>query len=104
MSSDYSGKAELERMRLASGCTQLGDELGTALKSEILRLAGGQCMQRTREATQKLELECLRVAADCMQLVGDVRNPILQRKFLGLARQLTAIAEAAPPRFVKTAT
>jgi hypothetical protein len=36
------------------------------------------------------------MAADCMQLVGDVQNPDLQRQLLALARRLTAVAEAAP--------
>jgi hypothetical protein len=30
-------------------------------------------------------LECLRLAADCMQLVGDVHNPALQRHLLRMA-------------------
>ena len=42
------------------------------------------------------ELECVRLAADCMQLVGDVRSPTLQRHFLGMARFWTARAERGP--------
>jgi hypothetical protein len=34
------------------------------------------------------------MAADCMQLVGDIQNPDLQRHFLELARLLTAAAES----------
>jgi hypothetical protein len=83
-------------MRLASGCIQLGDELGTGLESEILRLAADHSAQQWPEARRKLELECLRMAADCMELVGAVQNFKLQRHFLTLARQLTAAAEAAP--------
>jgi hypothetical protein len=97
VNSDHSRKFELECMRLASGCIQLGDELGTELESEILRLAGDHSAQQWPEARRKLELECLRMAADCMQLVGAVQNFKLQRHFLKLATQLTAVAEAAPP-------
>jgi hypothetical protein len=72
--------------------------LGAALKSEILRLAGGS--PTDREAGRKHELACLRMAADCMQLVGDIKTPDLQRHFLELARLLTAAAEsAAVPAF-----
>lgn len=85
----------------ASGCVQLGEELRPALKSEILRLAGGT--QRAPEERRKLELECLRMAADCMELVGDIQNFNLQKYFLGLARQLTAVAEAALPAACQTA-
>jgi hypothetical protein len=69
-------------MRLASGCIQLGDELGTELESEILRLAGEHSTQQWPEARRKLELECLRMAADCMQLVGAVQSFKLQQRFL----------------------
>ena len=102
MNSDHWRKLELECMRLASGCIQLGDELGTELKSEILRLAGEHSTQQWPEGRRKLELECLRMAADCMQLVGAVQNFKLQRHFLTLARQLTAVAEAAPPPIGQT--
>lgn len=97
MNSDHSRKFELECIRLASGCIQLGDELGTELQSEILRLAGEHSTQQWPEARRKLELECLRMAADCMQVVGAVQNYKLQRHFLKLATQLTAVAEAALP-------
>jgi hypothetical protein len=97
VNSDHSRKFELECMRLASGCIQLGDGLGTELESEILRLAGEHSTQQWPEARRRLELECLRMAADCMQLVGTIQNFKLQRHFLKLARQLTAVAEAAPP-------
>jgi hypothetical protein len=94
--SDHSRKLELECMRLASGCIQLGNGLGPALELEIALLAGWQSSQPGPEARRKLELACLRMAADCMQLVGDLQNFNLQRRFLELARQLTAIAEAVP--------
>ena len=96
MNSDPSRKLDLECAGLASGCVDLGGELGAALESEILRLSGGQSPQQAPEARRKLELECLRMAADCMQLAGDVQNFNLQKHFVGLARQLTAVAEAAP--------
>lgn len=93
LDSDHSRELELENMRLASGCMQMGNsDIGAALKSEIQRLAGGQ--PADRESARKHELACLRMAADCMQLVGEVLNPHLQRHFLELARQLTAAAES----------
>ena len=63
----------------------------------VSQVAGEHSAQQWPEARRKLELECLRMAADCMQLVGTVQNFKLQRHFLKLARQLTAVAEAAPP-------
>jgi hypothetical protein len=80
-------------MRLTSGCMQMArGDLGAALKSEIPRLAGGSSTDR--EAARKHELACLRMAADCMQLVGDIKTLDLQRHFLELARLLTAAAES----------
>ena len=82
-----------ENTRVASGCMQmaLGD-LGAALKSEIQRLAGGHPAHR--QFARKHELACLRMASDCMQLVGEIQDIELQQRFLELARQL---AEAAEP-------
>ena len=48
-----------------------------------------------RESARKHELACLRMASDCMQLVGKIQDGNLQRRFLELARQLTAAAEPA---------
>jgi hypothetical protein len=94
LDSDHSRELELESVRLASGCMQIGhSNLGAALKAEIRRLAGGTSTDQ--EAARKHELACLRMAADCMQLVGDIRTPDLQRHFLELARLLTAAAETA---------
>ena len=45
---------------------------------------------------RKHALECVRLAADCMQLVGDVRSPTWQRHFLEMARIWTARAERGP--------
>jgi hypothetical protein len=45
---------------------------------------------------RKYELECMRLAAECMQLVGDVRSPTLQRHFLKMASVWTAEAEHGP--------
>jgi hypothetical protein len=93
LDSDHSRELELENIRLTSGCMRMGHgDLGAALKSEIRRLAGGSSTDR--EAGQKHELACLRMAADCMQLVGQIRTPDLQRHFLELARLLTAAAES----------
>ena len=93
LDSDHSRELELENMRLTSGCMQMGrSDLGAALKSEIQRLAGGS--PNDQKDGRKHELACLRMAADCMQLVGDIRTPDLQRHFLELARLLTAAAES----------
>jgi hypothetical protein len=93
LDSDHLRELELESVRLTSGCMQMGrSDLGAALKSEIRRLAGGSSTDR--EAGRKHELACLRMAADCMQLVGDIRTPDLQRHFLELASLLTAAAES----------
>ena len=91
---DHSRELELENIRLTSGCMRIGyGDLGAALKSEIRRLASGSSTDQ--ESARKHELACLRMAADCMQLVGEVLNPHLQRHFLELARLLTAAAESA---------
>jgi hypothetical protein len=93
LDSDHLQGLELEDMRLTSGCMRMGHgDLGAALKSEIQRLAGGQ--PADQESARKHELACLRMAADCMQLVGDIKTPDLQRHFLELARLLTAAAES----------
>ena len=91
---DSDHELELENMRLASGCMQIGHSgLGAALKSEIQRLAGGE--PADQESARKHELACLRMAADCMHLVGDIKTPDLQRHFLEMARLLTAAVEQA---------
>ena len=94
LDTDHSQELELESVRLTSGCMQMArGDLGAALKSEIRRLAGGSSTDQ--EAGRKHELACLRMAADCMQLVGDIKTPDLQRHFLELATLLTAAAEPA---------
>jgi hypothetical protein len=45
---------------------------------------------------RKHELECMRLAADCMQLVGDVHNPALQSLFLRMARAWSNLADQGP--------
>ena len=92
--SDHLRDLDPEDIRLTSGCMQMShSDFGAALKSEIQRLAGGQ--PADQESARKHELACLRMAADCMQLVGEIRTPDLQRHFLELARLLTAAAESA---------
>ena len=86
---------EQEDTRRAADCMQTArGDLGVALKSEIKRLAGGA--PADRESARKHELACLRMASDCMELVGVIQDPAVQRRFLELARQLTAAAEPAP--------
>lgn len=45
---------------------------------------------------RKHELECTRLASECMQLVGDLHSPTLQRHFLEMAHVWTAQAEHGP--------
>jgi hypothetical protein len=45
---------------------------------------------------RKHALECMRLAADCTQLVGDFHNPTLRRHFLQMAREWTTRAEWDP--------
>ena len=45
---------------------------------------------------RKHELECTRLASECMQLVGDLHSPTLQRHFLKMANVWTAQAEHGP--------
>ena len=45
---------------------------------------------------RKDALESMRLAADCMQLAGDVRSPTLQRQFLRMAKAWTTRAERGP--------
>jgi hypothetical protein len=45
---------------------------------------------------QKHALEYMRLAADCMQLAGDVHSPTLQQHFLRMARVWTTRAERGP--------
>lgn len=103
LDSDHSQELEQEDVRRAARCMQLARvDLGAALKSEIQRLAGGQ--PADRESARKHELACLRMASDCMQLVGKIQDGNLQRRFLELARQLTAAAEPASASALATSS
>jgi hypothetical protein len=42
---------------------------------------------------RKHELECMRLAASCMQLAGDVHSPALQSHFVRMARQWSSLAD-----------
>jgi hypothetical protein len=46
--------------------------------------------------SRKHELECLRMASDCMQLAGDLQNPALQSHFVRMARVWTDLAVQGP--------
>ena len=48
------------------------------------------------EKLRKHELECLRLASDCMQLACDVPDPALQSYFVRRARALQIQAEQGP--------
>jgi hypothetical protein len=56
-----------------------------------------------RIESRKFELECLRLAADCMQLVSETRNPDLQRHFLRMAKKWTVCAEQGRDANIKDA-
>ena len=45
---------------------------------------------------RKHELECMRLAADCMQLAGDVHSPALQSHFVRMARVWSSLADREP--------
>jgi len=45
---------------------------------------------------QKYELECLRMASDCMQLACDFGNPAMQSHFVRLAREWELRAQQGP--------
>jgi hypothetical protein len=46
--------------------------------------------------SRKHALECLRLAADCMQLAGDVHNLPLQSRFVRMAREWSRLAAQGP--------
>ena len=45
---------------------------------------------------RKHELECMRLASDCMQLAGDVDRPALRSHFIRIARVWTTLADRDP--------
>ena len=53
---------------------------------------------------RKHELECVRMATDCMQLAGDVQNPALQSHFARLARVWSDLAVRGPNADTRTAS
>ena len=91
----YDDEAALEAHRASAHYQEFGRRMAQFMagKPEIQRLAGGSFTDQ--ESGRKHELACLRMAADCMHLVGEILNPDLQRHFLELARLLTAAAETA---------
>jgi hypothetical protein len=58
--------------------------------------ASRRCAVPESDNSRKHELECMRLAADCMQLVGDVHNPALQSLFLRMARVWSNLADQGP--------
>jgi hypothetical protein len=62
----------------------------------LLALAFQRCAVSESDYLRKHALECLRLSADCMQLVGDIRSPTLQRHFLEIAKAWTREAEDGP--------
>jgi hypothetical protein len=45
------------------------------------------------EYARKHALECLRLASDCMQLAGDVRNPAVQSRLLQMGKLWTNLTD-----------
>jgi hypothetical protein len=96
--SERSRRIDQKRLDLMTHCRNLGDDyLGKALVEEIGRKSGYPHISIDTDARRKFDLDCLRSAADCMQLACDVKDPRLQRHFLERARQLTAATEIASP-------
>jgi hypothetical protein len=54
------------------------------------------------DRVRKYTLECMRLSADCMQLVGELQNPALQRHFLRMAGVWAAQAEQGPGADTRT--
>ena len=52
---------------------------------------------------RKHDVECLRLAADCMQLAGDLVGP-WQQHFLQMAKHWAALAERGPDMDVRAKT
>ena len=52
---------------------------------------------------RKQDVECLRLAADCMQLACDLGSP-WQQHFLQMAKHWTALAERGPDADIRTKT
>jgi hypothetical protein len=45
---------------------------------------------------RKRELECLRLAADCMELAAEIRNPVLQSHFVRMTGEWSTLAVEGP--------
>ena len=45
---------------------------------------------------RKRELECMRLAADCMQLASQLRSPVLQSHFVRMACKWSTVAAEEP--------
>lgn len=48
------------------------------------------------ENLRKRELECMRLAAECMQLAGDAPTPALQSHFLRMAAVWPSLVDHGP--------
>lgn len=57
---------------------------------------------RYSDSLRRRELECLRLAADCMQLAGAVRSSVLQAHFIRMARLWPILARQGPTANVQT--
>jgi hypothetical protein len=52
--------------------------------------------------SRKHALERMRMAADCMQLAGDIQNPALQSHFVRMARVWSDLAVRGPSADTQT--
>ena len=54
------------------------------------------------DSERKHALECMRLATDCMQLVGDVHDPTLRSHFLRMAGVWRILADRGPSADAQT--
>jgi hypothetical protein len=51
---------------------------------------------------RRRELECMRLAADCMELAGEIRNPALRSHFVRMAGEWSTLAVEGPDTRTKS--
>ena len=61
-----------------------------------------ECVVSELVKMRKRELECMRLAADCMELAGEIRNPALQSHFVRMAEEWSTLAVEGPNTDVQT--
>jgi hypothetical protein len=53
---------------------------------------------------RKHELECMRLAANCMELAAEARSPALRSHFVRMAREWSTLAVEGPNKDTQTKT